>query len=225
VQGTVTDTNGCVGTLTKPNYVQIAPPPITFSADVLSGCVPLDVQFTSASGGAGTTYIWDYGDGSPVDTAVNPLHTYGDSGVFNVTLNIINAEGCPNTITMNNYIMAGLHPQVGFFAEDTIVCYSEMVAFHDSSSSFVESWYWTFGDGQFGNGSDPTHQYGDTGTFTVSVVATHNGCRDTLIKNDYIVIWPPIAAFSPSPALLIISRYSAFHRPVCWCRDMALDLR
>ena len=199
---TVTDTNGCVGTLTKPNYVQIAPPPITFSADVLSGCVPLDVQFTSASGGAGTTYIWDFGDGSPVDTAVNPLHTYGDSGVFNVTLSIINAEGCTNTITMNNYIMAGLHPQVGFFAEDTIVCYSEMVAFHDSSSSFAESWYWAFGDGQFGNGPDPTHQYGDTGTFTVSLVATHNGCRDTLIKDDYIVIWPPIAAFSPSPALL-----------------------
>ena len=199
---TVTDSNGCVGTLTKPNYVQIAPPPVTFAANIVMGCVPLDVQFTSGSGGAGTTYIWNYGDGSPLDTAINPVHTYGDSGVFNVTLVIINAEGCTNTITMNNYIMTGLHPQVGFFAEDTIVCYSEMVAFHDSSSSYVETWSWAFGDGQFGSGPDPTHQYGDTGTFTVTLVAIHNGCRDTLIKDDYITIWPPIAAFSPSPALL-----------------------
>ncbi|HNB82279.1 MAG TPA: PKD domain-containing protein, partial [Chitinophagaceae bacterium] len=43
------------------------------------GCVPFTVQFVNNSTSA-INYVWDFGDGSPTTTAVNPSHTYTTAG-------------------------------------------------------------------------------------------------------------------------------------------------
>ncbi len=63
-----------------------------FNAEPTSGFVPFDVSFTF-TGYGGTTYLWDFGDGS-TSTDLNPTHTYTDMGVYTVTL-VINS-GPPN---------------------------------------------------------------------------------------------------------------------------------
>ena len=59
------------------------------------------VSFTNTSSGA-SFYSWDFGDGSPVETAANPTHTYTAAGVYTVTLTASNAAGCsgPQTTTV-----------------------------------------------------------------------------------------------------------------------------
>lgn len=60
-------------------------PPITPVADFSFMATGLDVQFTNGSMNA-TGWIWDLGDGSPLTTVQDPLHTYASPGIYNVTL-------------------------------------------------------------------------------------------------------------------------------------------
>ncbi len=52
------------------------------------------VAFTNTSGHA-DTYVWDFGDGSPLSTEEHPVHTFPDNGTYNVQLiadNICHAD-------------------------------------------------------------------------------------------------------------------------------------
>jgi PKD repeat protein len=53
----------------------------------------LEVNFKDTSTGLPTSWEWDFGDGTAVDNTQNPAHTYGDPGVYNVSLKVTNAEG------------------------------------------------------------------------------------------------------------------------------------
>jgi hypothetical protein len=56
-----------------------------FTADVLSGPVPLTVNFTDHSCGTITSWQWNFGDGSN-STEQNPSHTYSKPGTHTVSL-------------------------------------------------------------------------------------------------------------------------------------------
>lgn len=44
--------------------------------------------FTVTTNGPGAQYGWDFGDGSPIDTTQNPVHTYTLPGTYTVTVTI-----------------------------------------------------------------------------------------------------------------------------------------
>ncbi len=74
---------------------------VDFSANILSGSIPLTVQFTGTSphhNEPGRAYLWDFGDGS-TSTEANPSHTYAAGGFMSVTLTL---DG--GTKTKPNYI-------------------------------------------------------------------------------------------------------------------------
>jgi len=81
-----------------------APTP-DFTGAPLAGTPPLAVQFSDASIDA-TSYTWDFGDGTAVSHAKNPLHTYTAAGKFDVTLTSANSFGAA-TLKKNGYITAG----------------------------------------------------------------------------------------------------------------------
>lgn len=76
-----------------------ASPIVDFEADPTSGTVPLTVQFTSWSTGAGTgnpeEWHWSFDDGG-TSTGKNPTHTYDLPGNYTVTLSVDN--GCSTAI-------------------------------------------------------------------------------------------------------------------------------
>lgn len=77
--------------------------PITdFSADVVSGFTPLEVQFTDMSGFA-SSWSWDFGDSSSLSTDQNPVHTYTEAGTYSVTLIATNEIG-DSTLVKTDYI-------------------------------------------------------------------------------------------------------------------------
>ncbi len=57
-----------------------------------SGCAPVTVNFNNTSNG--TSYIWDFGDGSPTSTAVSPSHTYNNTGNYTVMLIANSSTSC-----------------------------------------------------------------------------------------------------------------------------------
>lgn len=54
--------------------------------------------FTNLSLPAGSSYLWDFGDGN-TSTDTDPTHLYDEGGIYTVTLVTTNALGCTDTIT------------------------------------------------------------------------------------------------------------------------------
>ena len=58
------------------------------------------VSFMNATTGNPTSYSWNFGDASALDTARNPTHTYATSGTYHVVLTATNKAGS-DTFGMN----------------------------------------------------------------------------------------------------------------------------
>jgi PKD repeat protein len=72
--------------------ISLQPPSASFqssSPDLLGETT----VFTNTSSGSDLSFAWDFGDGSPVLTTTNPVHTFGAAGVYTVTLTAANALG------------------------------------------------------------------------------------------------------------------------------------
>ncbi len=97
--------NGCIDTTSKQIFIR--PIPVgSFTYTPPHPCpAPVTVQFTS-SAPTGSTYTWNFGDGSPVSTQANPSHTY-NLDTFMVASLIINNHGCMyvTTNSVNIYSM------------------------------------------------------------------------------------------------------------------------
>lgn len=150
------------------------------------GCAGLPVNFTNTSTGtvAGTTYNWNFGDGTN-STNENPSHTYAFGGTYNVTLTVTNTAGCISTFsqTVTNQDI----PNVFVFGDDgdgnTINCLlpgdpttSQTVDFFNSTTGGV-SYFWDFDDGTTSTDFEPSHTFNSYGTYQVTMTATGpNGC-------------------------------------------------
>lgn len=82
--------SGCAGRDTV--VVEVFTVPVPAYSYSVTG---LDVTFTNTSTG-GTTYLWDFGDGT-TSTDPDPVHTYAGQNTYNVTLIVSNGV-CSDTI-------------------------------------------------------------------------------------------------------------------------------
>ncbi len=197
---TVTNANGCTDVVTFNNYIQIIPPVANFVGVPIMGCIPLNVAFTDLSTSVEpiVSWQWDFGDGN-TSTAQNPGNTYTVAGAFTVSLIIVNAAGCTDTIIRPVYIQAGTPPVACFTVNPTVACVNSPVNFTDCSTN-ATGWFWDFGDGGTSNAQNPTYAYQDTGCFTVTLIASNFGCTDDTVIANVVCITPPLARFTLTPA-------------------------
>ncbi len=87
------------GATVTPICTQPPPPTADFSANRTSGPAPLAVQFTDRSTWSAPgpctfgTWGWNFGDGTTVTDARNPVHTYTSAGTYAVNLTVRNSGG------------------------------------------------------------------------------------------------------------------------------------
>ena len=91
------------------------PPPLqaNFTASPLLGIVPLIVQFADTSTGNPVSWDWNFGDGSPHDTAQNTSHIYLLPGDYTATLTVRNSAGATSSksVTIHATLLGlGLEP-------------------------------------------------------------------------------------------------------------------
>lgn len=84
---------------------QLNAPSPSFTAAPLSGCAPLTVTFSNTSSPANSC-IWDFGDGTILNDCGAPVHLYVDTGLYDITLTIIDSIGCETTTTWQDFIFA-----------------------------------------------------------------------------------------------------------------------
>lgn len=196
----VTNAAGCTDTLRKNAFVRIRPPLVDILNLPAEGCVALTYIPTVSIQSIDPiiSWQWDFGDGQQ-GTGANPVHTYTNPGTYTLKLVFTTAGGCTDSITRVNAVRVGIRLQANLTATPRFACAFQPIRFSDLTTGGVaDTWLWLFGDGATSTEQNPTHSYQDTGRFTVTLVVSNNGCRDTLRIPDYITIKPPIARFTDS---------------------------
>ncbi len=101
------DSLGCDTLSTFPGYLKVVGlPKADFNLKIHNvSCYPALVEFTDNSlGDSIVTWNWDFGDKSQNSAVKNPLHTYNQSGNFNVSLKVTTVDGCTDTDLVENLV-------------------------------------------------------------------------------------------------------------------------
>ena len=153
------------------------------------------VSFTNTSASSpamGFTYSWDFGDGSPASTAINPTHTYA-AGAYIATLT---ATGAGATCMYYDTVFTGSisNPCAALFTYQSSP--SGSFSFINQSTgggAFSSSYFWNFGDGNTSTAFNPTHTYNAAGTYVVSLTLSDslNNCNSTYYDTVNYQVAPP----------------------------------
>ncbi len=188
----ITDANGCTGTGTTAVTVNGAVVPVLTPVGPFCAEDTDPVTLTAdISGGTWT------GNG-----VVNAVGTFIPSvaGAGTHTLTYTHTQGCGGTNSMN--IVVNNAPPSGFTANVTSGCPPLTVTF--TSDPGMEGALWDFGSGTPVNSVGmATHTFSSSGTYTVSLTNTLNGCSSTTTMTDYITVFPaPDASFTTNTTQL-----------------------
>ncbi|GIV40870.1 MAG: hypothetical protein KatS3mg034_0180 [Vicingaceae bacterium] len=203
----VSSANGCVDDTTR--TINIHDQPLAdFIADTVCVNGPV-TSFTDLStvqcGDVVNGWQWDFNPG--MSNLQNPVHDYNQDGYFPVTLIATSSFGCKDTVTKN--IRVYEKPQAAFTADTTAYCHPYCTQFTDistSASTGIVSWDWNFYNGEtsqsampmicFENESAVLPKYYDVRL----IVSNGYGCYDTIVKKNFITVWPkPLADFTFGP--------------------------
>jgi gliding motility-associated-like protein len=86
--------------------VSLIKPTASFTSDVQSGQLPLDVHFTNSSINS-KTYFWDFGDTTATSSQINPDHIFAKEGLRKVML-VAENKGCTDTAYTMIEVTGGL---------------------------------------------------------------------------------------------------------------------
>ncbi len=195
-QYTITDAVGC-STADSINILPIVPTVQIQSTTDNTICVGDNTSFFPSVNNPDWTYEWDFG----FETSNEPVPniTYNASGEFDVTLNIIDENGCPADAFQSSYISVENYPEAILTStadELEVLCYPLQATFNNVSNY---------------NGSEPGNiiwdldnnspvapnntvgfTYDEPGSYFINMeVLTANGCSD--IAYDTLVVVGPVA--------------------------------
>lgn len=202
----VVDDQGCRDTLSRPDFIYITFPELSFTALDTSTCAGATVNFVNNSAGADLTYQWDFGDGVGTDTVDNPTYSYDSTGSYTVTLIGTDRNGCTDTLVRPEAIFIE-NFEANFGAENDSLgfissfCPPLNAIFQNETTGNDSAWEWTFGT-RFGSSflEDPAYTYFEPGDYDVTLVAIHeDGCRDTLTRDSFVRIGGPRVELSIDP--------------------------
>ncbi|MGZ5244322.1 MAG: PKD domain-containing protein, partial [Bacteroidia bacterium] len=169
----------CSDTVSQTITIYNKPVAAFTAADV---CIGNATQFTNNSTVANDSfaaYVWTFGNGD-TSTASNPTYTYAAAGTYNVTLYVLSASGCLDSVSRQ--VKVNALPSLTV----THTTSERNAKFTVSDSSFT-SYAWTFGDGGTSTAKNPMHRYPDTGRYNVTVVVRNaSGCEATFTDTVHI---------------------------------------
>ena len=181
-------------------------PNIGFSADVLSGCMPIDVTFEEINIPAGSQCLWSFGDGGTSNDCNDVSYVFTQAGCWNISLAITTPEGCATGYDAPNYICVYEYPSASFtFSPQPTNILTPTIDFVNTSSG-ASAYDWTFdvsGMADSDNAENPVYTFpNEPGTYEVCLNATSNeGCStDTcanVLINDELLLYVP-NSFTPN---------------------------
>jgi gliding motility-associated-like protein len=194
--------NRCADTSILTNYIRSLPPVARFDYAVNCAVNKRQVQFTNESV-LPLSQVWDFGDGT-TSTLLSPNHTYASFGTYTVTLTVTNGS-CTHQISK---IINLVDISPDFTANKTSVCRNEQLSFTSNipGATLIATYLWDMGDGNTYSTPNVNHAYGNSGNFNVRLITIDvNGCRDTILKTNYIRVNGTVANFTVSSGQVCVN--------------------
>lgn len=187
--GSVFDNCGNTGILSSESFY-IVPPPVSAITPVAGQCERGNTfSFSYAGAAPVTTYNWSFGDGTGSVRPV-PSHTFGASGTYTVSLEVIDDKGCGDIATTQVEVFA--HPDAAFEMDSTVCQQSPLELDNqttDGGGPPVNAYFWNFGDETDSQVPSPAHIYDRAGPHIITLIATSvENCRDTLQQT--VLVYP-----------------------------------
>ncbi len=200
--------NGCVSDATT--FVQVYPLPtaeFTATTTCENGNPTSFFNVSSVSQGSIASYNWAFDDNGATSTQQFASYDYSSAGTYNVELSVITDNGCKDTVWHD--VEVNPKPTADFISDVTEGCFPLCVNFQENSQSNASSitdYFWFFGNGIVET-TDSIQVCFDNISHTLdalydaSLIVTNDlGCKDTLVQNDFITVFPkPLADFEVNP--------------------------
>lgn len=144
-----------------------------------------DVNFYDIGSG-GTSFLWDFGDGSPLSYDQNPSHNYPLNGTYEVTMTVENECGIS---TISYFIEISALAEVDFTSDIAAGCDPMTVIYLDKSTN-ADSYYWMFPGGTPSTSTEtnPVVIYNNAGVYDVTLEVTNSAGVKSLTKTSYITV-------------------------------------
>ncbi|HVR86754.1 MAG TPA: PKD domain-containing protein, partial [Planctomycetota bacterium] len=187
--------HGPGGSVAKTCSIEVLPADRAFAdfrGKPLKGRGSVEVAFESLAKNA-KKLTWDFGDGS-TSTDVDPVHPYGEPGLYTVKLLVENDISRDEKIR-EKYVKV-THPDEPIADFRALPREGEKpleVYFEDLSSGALSEWSWDFGDLRAGSDRvsserNPTHVYKTPGHYTVRLRVKGPHGEDQEEKQRYILV-------------------------------------
>ncbi|MDX1902538.1 MAG: PKD domain-containing protein [Thermonemataceae bacterium] len=171
---TAKDQAGCIDVISK-NIEILDNPTVSFNIPT-NICVGQSVQFVSNATNA-TEYLWLF-EGNGTSTEMNPTVTFNQAGLYDVTLQVKNANNCINTFVVENIEVLEA-PSIIFTR--TKNAQNPLEITFNNLTTGASSYEWNFGDGATSLEGNPTHIYTQSGEYEVLLKAiSPNNCEATI---------------------------------------------
>ncbi|MBA3262785.1 MAG: PKD domain-containing protein [Thermoleophilaceae bacterium] len=221
----VTDNNALLPSVTSENQtVTVAQanraPTSLFAFSPLSPLIEDDVLFASDASdpdGDALTYLWDFGDSTPVSALRNPIHQYGSPGSKTVTLKVTDPSGASATstreIVVRGVLVPGNNPPIVAFAfsprspqvGDSVEFVSSTI---DPEGQLREQAWDLDGDGEFDDarGDEVAYTFATPGPKVVRQRATDGAGASAIAERSLTVSPAPKARagfLTPAPVVTL----------------------
>ena len=195
---TLTTRNDCGEDRFTAQVMIVGRPTAAFQFGETRGCLPLQVEYTNMSQTFEGSFSWAFEGGTPANsTEENPVVTYTEPGVYNVSLVAISTGG-NDTLTMDSLVTVFGPPETNFATDNDPG--SSLVLLRDSSVNAVNQ-IWQF-DGNITVLPDnsTSYDFSTSGEHEVTLI-TNNECgADTLSRIVEIFLLPE-AGFDAFPTV------------------------
>jgi gliding motility-associated-like protein len=191
---------------------------LALNAAKIGACNSLTYQFNnnsippSGKPFKSNSFRISFGDGTSQITGTQVIqHTYPSTGIYNVTLTLLDTNYCnyPDSIPLQIRLADNVK---ALFATPTTGCSPYTATFENKSTGGLE-FIWDFGDGNTSTQINPTHQYQNPGSYVVMLVANDSAsCNKTdTARLTIIVSSKPAAAFNYTPVQPIANTATTFN--------------
>ncbi|CAN5427568.1 hypothetical protein BH09BAC5_BH09BAC5_02510 [soil metagenome] len=159
----VNGSSNCNNAVIKLDFQLVSLSAVALASPSDTICVGSTMNFVNNSIGA-VNYIWDFDDGSPIDTNHTPSHIYNTSGTYTVTLLAIDSLSCITSDSTNLIVVVVDPPSVNL-GNDTSVCGAINIPLDAGNPGSTYSW--------------------STGATTQTIIATAQGNYWVIVDNGF----------------------------------------
>ena len=131
-------------------------------------------------------YAWDFGDGSMSNQVIPGTHEYATAGEYWIKLTV-SGQHCSERDSAK-VIIKQAPPAIDFTYVERTTCLPLVLDFTDTSQyADTATFLWNFGDGTLSTELHPSHQYEESGVYTISLQAS-NALGVTMKKEKQLIV-------------------------------------